>query len=651
MTDPFARDGRLWSAIYGCWMGKNCGGTLGAPLEKGFGAVEPFDIWWYPKLQEGGIPNDDLEMQLLWLKASEEVGPQLTAQHLAQYWLDHIGYNWDEYGFSKHNLRLGLRPPISGYYNNWFRDCMGCPIRSEIWACIAPGHPRIAARYAYEDAICDHAGGESVHGELFNVAIESAAFIVDDPRTLIAIGLSYVAPHTQTYKAIQAALDAKDAGVDWLEARRRVLTATPHKIAQYSPLNMAFQVIGWLWGNDFGDAICKAVNCGYDTDCTGATLGSYLGIILGKNGLPEKWVQPLGESIATNESWGGLRNASTGRNPIPTHLTELTDRTIAVSQKVLAFHGITGDPLANVRVEDLYADDSIRTMVSQPATALKFDLDAIRLSVDYLDTPAAIPGEMKSLVVRLSNDRPDPLQATLKWSVPDGFVAPMPQSVAVAYGATIEVNCTIGVPEDARQLQECNRLDLVVDVPQRPAMQSAVVVLISGWKMQVSQVYAAQEDDPQTLLDMPFPPERDAGDVQWQTRWAHDNVIPIDDLMQSSSSPSVVYVRTFVHCDRSFAGKVAVGFTGPTKLWFNGAIAGSVARYRAIRPGSDAGYDGEALPAGEVAYQAGWNEILIKFVRTPNAPLPFAAHLILSEGKLADGLIGIVRNRFPSDED
>src|SRR5688572_25330341 len=149
----------FYDKVYGCWMGKNCGGTLGAPLEKGFGEAEPFDVWWYPKLQEGGIPNDDLEMQLLWLKALEEVGPGLKAEQLAQYWLDHIGYNWDEYGYSKHNLLLGLRPPVSGYFNNAFRDCMGCPIRSEIWACVAPGHPRIAAKYAYEDAICDHAGG------------------------------------------------------------------------------------------------------------------------------------------------------------------------------------------------------------------------------------------------------------------------------------------------------------------------------------------------------------------------------------------------------------------------------------------------------------------------------------------------------------
>ena len=133
-----------WDTIedktYACWMGKNVGGTLGGPLEKSFGDVEPFNIDWYPKLQEGGIPNDDLEIQLVSLKALEEIGPTLTAADLAQYWLDHIIYNFDEYGLQKTNLRLGLMPPVSGSYNNWYKHCMGCPIRSEIWACVAPGH-------------------------------------------------------------------------------------------------------------------------------------------------------------------------------------------------------------------------------------------------------------------------------------------------------------------------------------------------------------------------------------------------------------------------------------------------------------------------------------------------------------------------------
>ena len=58
-----------WNKVYGCWLGKNAGGTLGTPLEKIFGQEEMFDVWWYPKLLPGGMPNDDLEIQIVWLQA------------------------------------------------------------------------------------------------------------------------------------------------------------------------------------------------------------------------------------------------------------------------------------------------------------------------------------------------------------------------------------------------------------------------------------------------------------------------------------------------------------------------------------------------------------------------------------------------------
>jgi ADP-ribosylation/crystallin J1 len=39
-------------------------------------------------------------------------------------------------------------------------------------------------------------------------------------------------------------------------------------------------VLGLLAGEgDFGKSLCIAVNCGNDTDCTGATLGAPLGIL------------------------------------------------------------------------------------------------------------------------------------------------------------------------------------------------------------------------------------------------------------------------------------------------------------------------------------------------------------------------------------
>ena len=77
----------------GCWLGKSIGGTLGAPLE---GQKGLFDLTYYDPVPEGAIFNDDLDIQLVWLKALQELGPNLTARDLGEYWVKHVVYPWDE---------------------------------------------------------------------------------------------------------------------------------------------------------------------------------------------------------------------------------------------------------------------------------------------------------------------------------------------------------------------------------------------------------------------------------------------------------------------------------------------------------------------------------------------------------------------------
>ena len=175
--------------VMGCWAGKNIGGTLGAPME---GYRRTYDISFYTQDLSADPPaNDDLDLQLVWLAAVERYGNKVNASILGEYWLSYIIPNWVEYGMAKHNMRAGLAPPLSGYVDNDYRNSNGCFIRSEIWACLAPGHPDIAVRYAYEDACVDHAE-EGLYGELFCAALQSAAFVESDRDKLVDIGLSYI---------------------------------------------------------------------------------------------------------------------------------------------------------------------------------------------------------------------------------------------------------------------------------------------------------------------------------------------------------------------------------------------------------------------------------------------------------------------------
>ena len=57
------------SKVLGCWMGKNIGGTLGMPFEW---RRQVNDVTFYTQELTGNLPNDDLDIQLLWLVAMEE---------------------------------------------------------------------------------------------------------------------------------------------------------------------------------------------------------------------------------------------------------------------------------------------------------------------------------------------------------------------------------------------------------------------------------------------------------------------------------------------------------------------------------------------------------------------------------------------------
>ncbi len=260
--------------VEGCWMGKNIGGTLGAPFEGRRGA---FEIDFYTTDLAGqALPNDDLDLQLVWLNVAEKYGRATNAAILGEYWLSYIVPNWSEYGNGMNNMRMGLVPPLSGSVRNPHRDSCGAFIRSEIWACLAPGHPEVAVRYAYEDAVVDHST-EGVYGEVFCAAVQSAAFVENDKMKLIEIGLSWIPASCGIARGIRCVIESWKGGQDWKAARKNLLREVPDSFyAAYigepdpdlprgetgydAPANVGIFVLGWLYGeDDFGKSLCIGI--------------------------------------------------------------------------------------------------------------------------------------------------------------------------------------------------------------------------------------------------------------------------------------------------------------------------------------------------------------------------------------------------------
>ena len=92
--------------ILACWIGKNIGGTIGGPYE---GKTEMQNITGYSSPKGEPLPNDDLDLQLVWLYAMERVGPNILSTNLlSEYWLGVVTPYWNEYGVGKANLSKGL---------------------------------------------------------------------------------------------------------------------------------------------------------------------------------------------------------------------------------------------------------------------------------------------------------------------------------------------------------------------------------------------------------------------------------------------------------------------------------------------------------------------------------------------------------------
>jgi ADP-ribosylglycohydrolase len=646
--------GEYFDRVFACWLGKNCGGTLGQPLEEAFGRSEPFDVWWYPELAEGGIPNDDLEMQLVWLMAVVERWPILTARTLSEYWLDHIGYNYDEYGFAKTNLRLGLVPPVSGRHNNWFVDCMGSPIRSEIWACLAPGVPALAARLAYQDAICDHAGGEGVYGELFNASMESAAFVIKDMDQLLDIAMTYIPDDCQVARAIRSARSSHREGLSWTEARERVLETVPHYVAQYAPINLGFQAIAWLYGEDFGDAICKAVNCGYDTDCTGATVGSLLGILSGRAGLPPRWTDPLGERIATSESTGGIKHVSDGAFRVPETLDQLTSIVCGLGERLLSMEGApmrVGDAsnFEGITAGSLAAPDSVRDLWKSDSLRLHHELPALRVAIEYGDSAVVRLGVAKEIGIEIENLHPAALEVSVDTRAPEGWMASARKTYVVPAGLTQHCKISLSTNEP-NAIKNSNRAVIDLRIADRPSETLVPLVLLGPHRWRVCGPFGAEESDVSSLFETVFKPEESLGGAGWIAAgpgWATaqcdgDSIsadFPVD-------GPGVWYGAHYLKSPREEVAHIGIPSSVPVKAWLNGELITAYMDPGPYRPS----YKGHSQRGyADVALKKGWNELVLKLIRPENAS-QWAAQVMLSRLPMFDGAHDVGWTLFPWEE-
>ena len=288
--------------------------------------MERLHLTFYDPVPTSAPPNDDLELQLVWLDLVEKGGSTLTQANFGKAWQDHLHYMWDEYGRARWNLRRGVPVESVGTFENHFHAGMGSPIRSEIWACLFPGDPDSAAHYASLDASLDH-GAEGIAGEVLFAAMQSEVAAGRNIEAAITLAMRYIPADCETAQAVAFIRESHRNGVPAWDCWKELLPRHGSENFTHAPLNVALTIWAlWYGEGDFEKSILLAVNGGYDTDCTAATVGATLGFILCRAGIPPRWIEPIGEGVFVG---AGIQGISA-----PETLTELTRRTVALIGKL-----------------------------------------------------------------------------------------------------------------------------------------------------------------------------------------------------------------------------------------------------------------------------------------------------------------------------
>ena len=320
----------LYKKLKGAWLGRVCGCMLGQPIEcigiddlamllKATGNYPlhryithtdvmnpiaekisfPLRSRTYPDMLKNGFPgDDDINYTFMASYILEKYGRDFTSENVCEAWTrtQPIDCYATAEKVAYRNIVAQYAVPNTAIYKNPFREWIGAQIRGDYFGYINPGNPEAAAEMAWRDARISHVKN-GIYGEMFIAAMNAAAMVCNDPETVILCGMSQIPSTSRLYEKLQGVLDFYHSGKDWnaffKEFQIRYDEWDKHD-AVHTISNAELVAAALLWGDcDYSKTICLAVQCGFDTDCNGATAGSIVGMMVGCDGIDKKWTDPL----------------------------------------------------------------------------------------------------------------------------------------------------------------------------------------------------------------------------------------------------------------------------------------------------------------------------------------------------------------------
>ncbi|QJD85757.1 ADP-ribosylglycohydrolase family protein [Cohnella herbarum] len=288
------------SRMYAGWLAQIVGGALGTAIEgytsqklqEKFGEIRSY-------VRKPNTYNDDITFEIAFLSAFDKFGYEVSSAGIAEEWVALVPSGWSAEDIALKNIRSGIYPPESGYFNNPFREWIGAQMRGAICGMVAPGNPKEAAKLAWKDAVVSHANN-GVLGEIFNAVFVSLAFVEKDIRKIVELSVDAIPSDSEYYAFVSTTLEWCRQHADWRETWK----LCEEKFKQYNwihayPNAMAEVVALWYGNGDFDETLHIIAMAGQDVDCNAAQIVTALGIMNGLSSIDSKWTDPIGDVLDT----------------------------------------------------------------------------------------------------------------------------------------------------------------------------------------------------------------------------------------------------------------------------------------------------------------------------------------------------------------
>ena len=323
-----------YKKIYASWLGKLIGIRLGAPIENWLGKdvrrmYHP--IHNYTVNYGQFAADDDANGPLFFSSVMEKYNlDTITAKAMGEHVLNVVGNHtgffwWGGKGIATEetawqNLMDKIPAPESGSIKvngQAIAEQIGGQIFSDCWGYITLGNVNDAVKLASMMASVTH-DGDGIEGAKFVSACIALAWNEKDIYTIITKAKKYLSNTSNYYKLVTEIEDFyhkypndSDKCLAYIEDK--------HSYEHYEGIchilpNTAIMIYGMLYGkNDFDETMRLIAEAGRDTDCNLGNVGSIMGMMLGLEGIDEKWITPFNDILISSSSIGS-KNISTISN-------------------------------------------------------------------------------------------------------------------------------------------------------------------------------------------------------------------------------------------------------------------------------------------------------------------------------------------------